>query len=209
MKRSIYMTAVVGFVFVALASEAAAQQQSRHPGRDVASVAFHFGAVTPMRDLPDGTSFNSGIAGGVSATVWAFPHFGVRGSTMFAQGGGTPGPGTTSRAGLEEPTLALYSLELLARYPIVSGRFAWVPYVGGGVGAKQYLWSEQFTGIAWDLAGAWTTSGGVAVRPAASPGYGFVVDVSRFSSKYTWHGFLWDEPRIVDLRVTAGITLNR
>jgi opacity protein-like surface antigen len=209
MKRSLCVTALVVFVLVGLVSEAPAQQRSGLPGHDVGSVALHIGAVTPMRDLPDGTSFDSGIAGGLAATAWAFPNFGVRGTVMFGQGGGTPGPGSTSRAGLEEPTLALYSLDLLARYPMVSGQFAWFPYLGGGIGGKQYLWSEQFTGVEWDLAFAWTTSGGVEVRPAASPRLGFVLDVSRFSSKYIWHGFFWEEPKLSDLRVTAGITLNR
>lgn len=210
MKRILLMSVGILWLSVGMGPELFGQgQQIGLPGHDVASIALHIGALAPLQNLPDGTSFNSGIAGGVSATAWPFRNLGVRGTVMMGQSAGAPGPGSTSPAGLEKPTVGLYSLELAVRQPMANGRFSWFPYLAGGIGGKQYLWSEKFTGVEWDMAFAWTMSGGLDVRPMTSPRLGVVLDVSRFSSKYIWHGFLWDRPGVSDLRVTAGLTLNR
>lgn len=196
-------------VLGAVSPEAWARQ---YDDPDVASLTLRAGMVKPMRELPDGTTFKSGPAGGLAGTIWPFRHFGVRAGAVFSMSGGAPVVGSTSRPGEDarEQWTNFYSFEVAARLPMVSGDFAWYPYVAGGVAGKQYVWSDKYrtAGIGWDMAFAWRTSVGVSLRPAGMGRYGVVVDVSRFSSKYSWHGYHWDRPTVSDLSVTAGVSMH-
>lgn len=207
-----FCSAAAAALFLALAAPAQLSGQRVYtglPGQDVGSIALNLGAILPSTSLPDGSNFNSGLAGGAAITIWPFRHLGMRGNLLYGQSGVSPGAGSRARVALEDPNVLLYSGELALRYPMESGRFAWFPYLSAGVGGKTYRWAHEFTGLKSNFNGALTYSGGVEVRPSSSPRYGFVVGMSQYRTTYSWHSFHFDNADLTDTMVTVGVTFNR
>jgi hypothetical protein len=176
-------------------------------GEDVGSVALHLGAVSPRTTLPDGAAFSGGVSGGVTGTFWPGRYIGFRGNLMTGRTTGNRAPRT--KAGQEDPMLILFGADAAVRYPMTSGSLSWFPFAAFGGGAKVYDWSENLTGFESDLTYAFNFGGGVDIRPRSNPAYGFVVEMRQYTSKYKWHGHTLNEPRVNDLFVTVGVSLNR
>lgn len=208
MKGILCAAAAAVMLSISTASDLSAQPGI--PGDDVASLGLHIGAVSQTTTLPDGGSFDPGVGGGISANFWPFKHVGIGGTLLYAKNKGNPGP-NDALMGREDPSLLIYDLELALRRPMGGGdsRFAWFPYLGIGGGGKTYQWSEWLTGHEYDFTYSWGFSGGVEVRPTASPWYGFLLEIKRYDSHYKWHGYHITQPIVTDFIITTGITLNR
>lgn len=213
MKRALTVAAAAFALSAFTGSELAAQWDAGLPGDDVASLTLHLGAVAPTTTFPDGGSYGTGIGGGISGIYWFHDWVGLRGSFLLGKTPGQPSPTSDfeKQAGNENPTVWYYSGDFLIRYPHLSsaGSFAWFPYVGIGMGGKQYRWENQWTGFYRDYTYTTNYALGVDLRPADSPWYGFALEARLFRSTYKWHTFLWDEPQMNDYVITAGFKLNR
>ena len=209
MKKLLIATAVGAVLALSSAGDLAAQPwQASLPGEgDSFSLGLRLGAVTPTTTLPDGSEFSGGLGGGVSATYWAHRYIGLRANYEF---GKTEGNRVAlAPASQEDPTMSFFGGEVDLRYPMGSGGIAWFPYAGAGLGGKMYDWSKDSTGIDRDLTFAWNLTGGVEIRPVSTPWVGVALEAKRYSSKYKWHSYFWDEPNVSDLVFSIGVTLNR
>jgi len=189
-------------------------------GEDLGSLAIHLGTVVPTVTFSDGSSHDSGLTLGASASWWPFRHLGFRASGFRSQTDGVEGD-QFSAVALQNPTVYIYGVELAARYPMGGGAIAWAPYLAGGPSGKTYRWSidvPKASSTSW----GWNVAGGVDIRPRDQ--FGVLVEARNHRSQYLWHGLgegstvhrdtgrtMKDTtgPSVSDWVVTVGFSVNR
>jgi len=226
MKKTIVwvLLALVWGVAASVQGAAAQWWDAKPLGEDLGSVGIQLGMMSPTTTFSDGSSFDSGIAVGLSGSLWPTRYVGARTRIVRSQHSGQHGE-VFSPVGAEDPTIWLYNLELAVRYPMQANSFGWFPYVGLGMGGKAFQFSTGRRG-----ANAWgrVMSGGVELRPANSSGFlgisGVDIGVQQYKNTYAFmpnkmvrpdgqhreHEFLGipggnDQS---DLVVSVGFTLN-
>jgi len=183
------------------------------PGDDFGSVVVYGGNLSPATTFSDdGSSFEDGVAFGVSLSYWPLAHVGVRTHVLRAKTAGNHGdlapcpPTPCSAIGWQEPVVWLYGIEAMVRRPMGGPQLAWFPYLGAGVVGKSYRWSVYPPRVG-DSAGGWTVAGGIEVRPSATGPLGLLVEVRNYQTDFRF--FDKRAQSHSDFAFTAGMSVNR
>ena len=197
------------FMVVGSTSNLSAQLwEAGAPGDDVASVALSVGMVSPRTTLPDGSSFENGIALGLAGTWWGHRYFGLRAAVLRSETNGVHGA-ELSGVGFQDPTIWLVDADVLLRLPFDGGRFTWFPYVAAGVGLKSYRWTITNTRRGDTSLGDVIWAAGLEFRPGGNGWYGLKLEAKNHNSQYEFQEFIKNAQDMNDLVFTAAITLNR
>ena len=182
--------------------------EAGEPGEDVFSFALTSGVLSPRKSLPNGGSFESGVAFGLAATVWAHRYLGFRVAVVRSETNGADGGAFTVES-VMDPDVYLYDVGAVLRLPMTAGNTTWFPYASAGVGGKTYRWAIQQTGGGGTsiAIGNVALGGGLEVRPAGW--FGLQAEVRYHRSKYEFHEFEFLPQDMADLVFKVGVTLNR
>ena len=184
--------------------------EAGEPGEDVFSFALTSGVLSPRKSLPNGGSFESSVAFGLAATVWAHRYLGFRLGVVRAETNGADGGAFTVES-VMDPDVYLYDVGAVLRLPMTAGNTTWFPYASAGVGGKTYRWALQNNGAAGTsiAIGNVALAGGLEVRPTQAGWFGLQAEVKYMRSNYEFHEFEFLPQDMADLWFTVGVTLNR
>lgn len=192
--------------------------QAGVPGEDVGSISLYGGLLQPNTTYEDGSTFESGISGGVSVSYWPYRYFGMKALVIRSRTEGREGQ-EFSPLRFQNPTVWLYNLDLAVRYPIVGSSLALVPYLAGGVGGKTFRWDPSWPEQIGMSAPTKSAAAGFEIRPTGrNRTLGIVVEARGYNYGYTGFNYQWgegigrhigDPQESTDLLFSVGLTFSR
>ncbi len=154
------------------------------------SIGLDVGLFSPRSTFDDGNydgnTFESAVGFGVTGAFWPRrSYFGVRGRFLLTDVNGVNPNFADAPIAVNDPKIAVLSVELAVRYPIERASFTAAPYVAGGVGVKSYFWELR---VQPDYVLAYTLAAGAEVRPSSLGSLGFSAEVRSVQSDFYFFG---------------------
>ena len=213
MKRTFLAAALTLGLLAGSAAPASAQFLSglgdATPGEDGVSFVLLFGQMSPQTEFRDGGSFDASTAKGIGVDFWAARYLGFGVSMVRSNHVGlAASDGRSSVASGRDPKIDTYLIDVIGRWPAVSGSVTVSPYVALGGGWKSYafLWDTKGGPDARGLDLTWGPAAGVEARFGAQHRIGVRGEFRQLTTKM---GQPWaDEVKFKDRVFTGGLLVN-